>query len=57
MEELAYLVKSNGICQLCGHNIYDDKTHPPWMACYCEKPEILVDEPVAPSSPPREDYC
>ena len=39
MEEETVTLKSMGMCLLCGHHIYEDKTHPAWMACYCSKPE------------------
>lgn len=48
MAEDCTVIKSMGICQLCKHNIYEDKTYPTWMACYCEKPTIKVVVPPPP---------
>ena len=53
-ENVAYIEESLGMCTVCQHNIYKDKTHPPWMACYCPKPTI--EKIVAPPPPPTYDY-
>ena len=42
MNEICIEVPSKGLCQTCRHNIYDDKTYPSWMACYCPEPKIEV---------------
>ena len=47
---------SLGMCKKCEHNVYADKSHPSWMACYCEKPEF---DAIIPTPAPVDygDYC
>ena len=40
----SYEVKSLGFCTQCKHNIYEDKSFPEWMACYCKVPVIELKE-------------
>ena len=40
MSEEFEVLKTMGICQLCNHNIYEDKSHPSWIACYCKEPKL-----------------
>ena len=56
MSDECEVLKNLGLCVLCGHRLYEDKTYPSWMACYCPKPELEV---LAPVIPPvyYDDYC
>ncbi len=42
MEKNVDVLKSLGLCQLCKHNIYEDKKHPTWMSCHCVEPVVEV---------------
>ena len=57
MEAEVLIVNSLGFCERCQHNIYEDKSHPSWLACYCEKPEIRKVASTPQPSSSYEDYC
>ncbi len=53
MSEECGVLHSYGICKLCDHNVFDDKSHPAWMACQCREPEI--EQPEVKAQPPTYD--
>ena len=51
MDEEGEVIKSLGVCELCNHNVYEDKSYPSWMACYCAVYKLKVPPP--PPVPPQ----